>query len=189
MATKPCKQCGELKPVEQFRKYYGGRKGTYNTCKMCEKINSREKYLVGKLNESTITGTEIEELNKIYKLWEYQAGLGLRPPRRTAEKVPLAESLDTMIERYEIASKQVAIIKADAPVQPELAKWLIEPLTQEPEYYLDEVYEQLKEKYRPQHSIDSKTMLPVYDDTYKEVLDKILDRFYTYEDTYYEGDE
>ena len=26
MNAKTCKQCGELKPIEQFRKYYGGRK-------------------------------------------------------------------------------------------------------------------------------------------------------------------
>ena len=38
MNAKTCKQCGELKPIEQFRKYYGGRKGTYTTCKTCENI-------------------------------------------------------------------------------------------------------------------------------------------------------
>jgi hypothetical protein len=186
MATKTCKQCGESKPIEQFRKYYGGRKGNYNTCKVCEKINSREKYLVSKLNEGTITIPETDELNKIYKLWEYQASLGLRPPRHIAEKaIPLSESLDSMIARYEVASKQVAIIMPNAPMMPELAKWLVEPLTEEPDYYLDVVYENLKDKYRPQHSVDSKTMLPVYDDTYKDVLEKILARFYDYEDTYY----
>ena len=40
-ATKTCKQCGVIKPLEQFRNYYGGRKGTYTVCKSCEKINSR----------------------------------------------------------------------------------------------------------------------------------------------------
>jgi len=37
--TKICKQSGETKPLDQFRRYYGGRKGTYKTCKFCEKIN------------------------------------------------------------------------------------------------------------------------------------------------------
>ena len=45
MNVKICKQCGQIKPIEQYRKYYGGRKGTYKVCKSCEKINARAKYL------------------------------------------------------------------------------------------------------------------------------------------------
>ena len=71
----------------------------------------------------------------------------------------------------------------------ELSHWLTEPLTEEPEYYQDEVYEQLKAKFRPQTKIDPDTMLPVYDDTYKLVLDKILERFDNYEDAYYDGED
>jgi hypothetical protein len=32
-------------------------------------------------------------------------------------------------------------------------------------------------------------MMPVYDNKYKAVLDKILERFTDYEDSYYEGNE
>ena len=71
----------------------------------------------------------------------------------------------------------------------ELSRWLTEPLTEEPEYYQDEVYEQLKAKFRPKTKIDPDTMLPVYDDTYKPILDSILERFDNYEDTYYDGED
>ena len=60
---------------------------------------------------------------------------------------------------------------------------------EEPEYYQDEIYEQLKAKFRPKIKIDPDTMLPVYDDTYKPVLDKVLERFDNYEDTYYDRED
>ena len=66
---KPCKQCGIIKPIEQFRNYYGGRKGTYTICKTCEKINSRVKYLEGK---KELNDNEKLELQSIYQLWETQ---------------------------------------------------------------------------------------------------------------------
>ena len=60
--------------------------------------------------------------------------------------------------------------------------------TEEPDYYLDEVYEQLRSKYRPVLRIDTATMLPVYDETHAEVLERILERFNDYEDNYYNND-
>lgn len=190
MATKTCKQCGEIKPLDQFRPYYGGRKGTYRTCKLCEKINSREKYLLNKSSSGTISADEVEELEKIHDLWEAQVQLGLQPPRFIAVKTtPLTESLDSMLARYTAASKQVIIADTSAPPQPELIKWLSEPLTKEPEYYQDDVYEDLKSRYRPMIRVDKDTMLPVYDDTYKEILRQIAARFDEYEDSYYGKDE
>ena len=85
---------------------------------------------------------------------------------------------------------QEVVQAVSAPEVPaELSRWLTESLTEEPEYYQDEVYEQLKTKYRPKTKIDQDTMLPVYDDTYKPILDKILERFDNYEDTYYNSEE
>jgi hypothetical protein len=191
MNAKTCKQCGELKPIEQFRKYYGGRKGTYTTCKTCEKINSRAKYLTNKGDKCS--EAELTELAKIHELWEVQRAAGLQPPRENAGRtVPLSESLDDMIGKYKQQAEAVQeVVQAvSAPEVPaELSKWLTEPLTEEPEYYQDEVYEQLKTKYRPKTKIDQDTMLPVYDDTYKPILDKILERFDNYEDTYYNSEE
>ena len=186
--AKTCKQCGELRPIEQFRKYYGSRKGSYKVCLACEKINSRAKYLRRK--GEAMNHAEEAELEKIEKLYEMQRAAGLQPPRdHLGCKTSLAESLDGMIEKY---SQQAASLQGVVPaaqtisIPAELAKWLTEPLTEAPEYYQDEVYEQLKAKYRPQLRIDTDTMMPVYDDTYKGVLDKILDRFDAYEDEYYD---
>jgi hypothetical protein len=186
MNAKTCKQCGELKPIEQYRKYYGGRKGHYNTCKVCEKINARYKYLN---NKETQNSAEITELAKIEQLYEVQRRAGLQPPRKDAERnKPLVDSLDDMIAKYTdmntIASVDDGIEKK--PVPADLQLWLKCELTEEPDYYLDEIYEELKTKYRPQLSIDTQTMQPIYDDTYKEALDKVLERFYEYEDSYWE---
>lgn len=188
MTTKICKQCGELKPIEQFRKYYGGRKGHYNTCKLCEKVNARYKYLKSK--GESIDYSEESELNKIERLYEAQRAAGLQPPRKDAERnKPLVDSLDDMISKYEQKSSIVAVTLNETPAKPapaELQLWLTCELNEEPDYYLDEVYEELKAKYRPQLRIDQETLRPVYDDTHKAVLESILDRFYKYEDTYYD---
>lgn len=191
MDTKICKQCGEMKPVSQFRKYYGGRKGTYKTCKMCEKINSRAKYLMNK--GDACSDAEVIELKKIHTLWDAQRAAGLQPPRENAGRaLPLVESLDDMISKYTQQAEELQEIIQTAKtseVPAELSRWLTEPLTDEPEYYQDIVYEELKAKYRPKAKIDKNTMLPVYDDTYKAILDEILDRFYAYEDAYYNKED
>lgn len=184
MNAKTCRQCGELKPMNQFRQYYGGRTGHYTTCKQCEKINSRLKYI-----ESKEVMTELEriERDKIYKLYEVQQAAGLRPPRRGGGRsTELVTDLDEMIGKY----KPVAPPQTDWPIVPsELQKWLMCELTEEPEVYLDQVYESLCEIYRPVKSIDRETMMPIRDDTYKDILDKILQRFCDYEDSYYEEDK
>lgn len=186
MNAKVCKQCGELKPIEQFRKYYGGRKGNYNTCKVCEKINAREKYLRRK--GDLMSTAESEELDKIYKLYSMQRTLGLQPPTRAERNKPIVDSLDDMIAKYQDMTVMVSVdAGADkGPIPGDLHLWLQCELHEEPDYYLDDVYEELKAKYRPQLSIDTVTMQPIYDDTYKETLDQILERFYDYEEKYWE---
>ena len=185
--AKTCKQCGMLKPIEQFRKYYGGRKGHYTICKSCEKINSRAKYLRRK--GDTRDWNEDIELQKIEQLYEAQRACGLQPPNLNAGRtVPLTENLDSMISSYTQRAEEVkgvvqAVEASDIPA--ELSAWLTEPLTKDPEYYLDDVYDKLKAKYMPAARIDPNTMLPVHDETYKPILSKILERFYTYEDEYY----
>lgn len=186
--VKCCKQCGDLKPIEQFRKYYGGRKGHYNTCKLCEKINARYKYLTSK-GESRSTDEDIE-LYKINSLYEAQRAAGLQPPRKNGERnKPLVDSLEDMIAKYKPAVQDVPF--DDNPLEKvfvpaDLQVWLKCELKEEPDYYLDEVYEELKDKYRPQLRIDTTTLQPVYDDKYKEVLEQILDRFYKYEEEYWD---
>lgn len=191
MDVKTCKQCGELKPISQFRKYYGGRKGTYKMCKGCERVNSREKYLAGKVD---LSDAEREELSKIHTLYEMQRNAGLQPPTKSGRRQALTESLDDMIQKYAQMSAEADKAAGGIPLQfrdapRELIKWITEPLTREPDYYMDEVYEKLVDTYRPCVGIDRETMMPVYDNKYKGILDCILDRFTEYEDSYYEGAE
>ena len=179
---KTCRQCGELKTTGYFRTYYGGRKGTYTTCRLCEKINSREKYLTSK---GSLSEEEDDELSKIHMLWQYQTSLGLRPPR-VNKSTKMVASLDELVEVYANRAKALSgLVPVDTAPPPGLAKWLTEELTEEPEYYQEEVYEELSATYRPLLKIDPATLLPVYDDTYKAVLHSILTRFDDYEDTYY----
>ena len=194
MEVKICKQCGEIKPLSQFRKYYGGRKGSYKVCKACERINSREKYLRAK--GECMDWDEESELMKIHELYECQRRMGLQPPTRQERSTTLRSELDNMLGKYQnMAAQATATARRDATIDlltdapRDLVKWLTEPLTQEPDYYMDEVYEKLVDTYRPCISIDKDQMMPVYDDKYKTILDKILERFTDYEDTYYEGAE
>lgn len=184
MDTKVCKQCGKRKPIDQYRKYYGGRKGSYTMCKTCEKINARAKYLVNKGDNKT--AAEYEELHKINMLWDAQSAAGLKPPKQSAGcKTPLTESLDEMISEYTKQAEEVkSVVETDKPVPAELNQWLTKPLTEDPDYYLDTVYESLKDTYRPLLHIKD-NMTPVYDETYATVLDAILERFYDYEESYY----
>lgn len=187
MVTKTCKQCGEIKPIDQYRQYYGGRKGTYTVCKACERINSRAKYLEKKGLNATVA--EVDELQKIYKLYDAQRACGLQPPRReSGRQNTLVDDLDSMIANYTEQANSIAAVTGHLDTEslpPDLKNWLTAELTDEPDYYLDEVYEDLKAKYRPIQRIDGSTMLPVYDDTYKAALEAVLDRFNKYEDEYY----
>lgn len=187
MDVKECRQCGEIKPIAQFRQYYGGRQGTYTMCRSCEKINSRAKYLERKGDRSL---AEEDELNKIYTLYAAQRACGLRPPRQEAgKKSKVSVDLDAMINTY--AERANAFCEApealDTESTPvELKKWLSCELTEDPEYYLDVVYEELKAKYKPVLRIDQDTLLPVYDTTHAVALEEVLNRFNKYEDSYYE---
>jgi hypothetical protein len=185
MNAKTCRQCGELKPLAQYRQYYGGRTGHYTTCKQCEKINSRLKYLESK---QTLTEPERVERDKILKLYEVQQAAGLRPPRRgVGRTTKLVDDLDQMISKY--AQSEEVKLPADIEAPFELVNWLSCELTDEPDVYLDVVYESLNDKFRPVIRIDTATMMPVRDETYRPLLDKILQRFYDYEESYYEEDK
>ena len=110
---------------------------------MCEKVNARYKYLKSK--GDSISFVEGGELDKIEKLYEVQRAAGLQPPREGhGRNKPLVDSLDDMIGKYkDIATIESVDAGVDKPVVPaELQNWLTYPLTEEPDYYLDEVYEE-----------------------------------------------
>lgn len=144
MIMKTCKQCGLTKDIEAFRKYYGGRKGTYKCCLNCEQVNSRYKYLSKKANP---TANDLAELQQIEGLYARQVSAGLKPPQR---RKTVMSTVTDMIDSY----------------NEEARRWLTAELTEEPEYYIDKVFDTLK-------GAD------------KELRDKVLERFYDYEDQYY----
>lgn len=167
---KKCRQCGDVKPVSAFRPRYTGD-GTYSICKDCERINSREKYLRSK---SGLTTTEAQELEDIHQLYEYQKAAGLKPPQ-IRSGTTTQRALANALQKYRDQASQVPT---------ELQQWLTCELTEEPEYYQDTVYEALRASYMPVVGT-TPDLLPLYDGTYADILEKILTRFNTYEDTYY----
>ncbi len=179
---KQCKQCGVSRPLDKFRQYYGGRLGTYNTCKVCETINSRAKYLNRK--GDACSEEELQELSKINALSEAQRAVGLCPPRASQKVMTPVSDLDEMIKTYQDQASLIPDTVSLDSVPQELLKWLSEELTALPEYYQEVVYEKLRKTYRPEVRIDPATLLPEHDDTYKGVLEKVLERFDAYEDSY-----
>lgn len=72
-----CNRCGAVKPLSEFRPYYGNRKGHYKHCLECEKIETRRKYLSSK---KSLTPNEQHELDAIHKLYAMQMERGLKSP-------------------------------------------------------------------------------------------------------------
>lgn len=183
--TKTCKQCGEIKPLDQFRPYYKG-KGYYSICKGCESINTRAKYLSGKEH---LSKHETEELKKIHDLYELQRGLGLKPPTFKAHKWgSVTGQLDTLLEKYgakyiEMQQATAGLVDDGVVVPYDLVRWLTEPLDKTPEYY-DKIYDLLVATYKPIKHVTNDDFTPVYDLTFAKVLDKILHRFDDYSDSY-----
>lgn len=168
VATKRCKQCGSTKSLDNFRQYYNGGNSHYNVCLECESINSRLKYLEKKSNLSV---DETAEVDMIYQLYEVQRSRGLKPPRRGKKSIGVLKSAQDMLAKL-------------SDMNADLHEWLTKDLSRYTPEELEEVYDELKAKYRPRIGTDNE-YLPVYDNTHKEVLDKILVRFDDYEEEYY----
>jgi len=170
-----CKQCGQYRNAyNEFRAYYKGA-GMYNTCKQCERINSREKYLRLKSTRMALTAAELHEYDKIMQLYDALRNQGFRPPTRKQLKPGLDLAIQALTPKQD----------ASFVVPQELQEWLTKPLTETPSE-LDRVYDELRTKYMPKIGIDARTHLPIYDETHRPTLIDILVRFDNYEDTYKE---
>lgn len=207
---RKCKQCGELKHLQSFRPYDknspdGAR---YRTCMVCEKINNRYKYLSRKPTDKLTSPLkeEMETIEFLYKTLEEQ---GLQPPafgrgvgrvtnvsdtvtQMIQDRKQVKEAVNKALENAGIDATNSTIISIphllDEWLKRDLTVTNINPTTQEPydpEYLQDIMYEQLRLKFRPQLGVDE-DMNPVYDDTYKDILNKILQKFDDYEEWYYE---
>lgn len=189
---KKCKQCGEVKSETLFREYYGrgankGQRtgGRFKTCKDCEAINNRLKYLTKK---DVLTEVEQAEVDTYEKLYEVQRSLGFKPPATQGAKEKSTVSIaDQMMAKYANMKPVDTGASHDMPLDEIpgiLQQWLTKEFSGlEPDELRDQ-FDKLEAKYRPQTGLDN-DLVPVYDNTYKSVLDKIEDRIDDYEDDYY----
>lgn len=193
MTQQRCKQCGDVKPTSEFRKYYrNNSNGHYKVCLSCETINSRFKYLQSKAKRDVATESDMTQLRSIHELYDVLRKHGLCPPEfgRLATGGIVSNRLITeQLDRLQ-GTRPATIVVDERPVTSEsgtpaeLDEWLTKDLTSyEPEYLQDEIFEQLQATYRPQVGINSATLLPEYDDTYREILNAILKRFDEYEES------
>lgn len=91
MDTYVCKSCGQEQPVDNYRKYYGGRRGRYRHCKSCEKLEMRRKYLIRRGDAAT--QEQLEELSKINLLYELRIKNGLFAPGLTVKRTRNASDI------------------------------------------------------------------------------------------------
>jgi hypothetical protein len=119
---------------------------------------------------------------------------GLRVPTMPVQAQEEETSVDKLLSFYATATPQtqsvIAPVVIAQNIPDELTEWLNADTATwyaqgiSPEYLQETVYESLKAKYRPQIGVDKETYLPMYDDTFKDVLNKILRRFDDYEEEY-----
>lgn len=204
MALKRCKQCGMLKEETCFRPYTHSRgksePSRYRICRDCESINTtyrraREQYDAGGLpmSESCALGETIDKISRLYAALEAK---GLQVPEYGVKKKKSAAetAVDKLLAFYgqqpqEQARQSTVDIPMEIDIPDDLKVWLEQDVNEwnekglSPEYLQETVYESLKAKYRPQLGYDSERGLPIYDDTFKDVLNQILKRFDDYEDS------
>lgn len=182
MKLKTCKQCGVTKTDDSYRKYYAGRKGSYRTCLECEKINMRYKYLQRKTKPSE---AEIEEIELTEQVYDMQRREGLTPPG-AAESAK--SDLHAILARHTVnveRRESTPLVTTDTPH--ELVEWLNKDLSDFTPDDLEEIWDELQDKYKPQVGFDSVKLQPIHDETYRDVLNEILGRFDRYEEQYYDS--
>lgn len=175
---RKCKQCGEIQQQEQFRKYYGA-KGRYKVCLTCEKINNRYKYL--KRKGDKCTEADVKEILKIEQMYALLRDKGLEPPERRDDN----SVLDLVDSIMATAAERPDPEPADT-LPEELQRWLDADLQGEDPENLQAIADRLWETYRPQTGVDQRNNYkPIYDDTYREELLMIQEKFDSYEDEFY----
>lgn len=205
--VKRCVQCGLLKDEEQFRKYTYSKtkdtKGRYRLCRACESINSNYRraklWVAENLSDGHIHFKQdavlrekmlgiVEQTEKLYKVLE-RRGLRIPAPIAIKEQEDSAfTAIDSLLTFYKDTAPLKPAVVIPSEIPEELAAWLEADFHEwkdcniSPEYLQETIYESLKAKYRPQIGVDKDTYLPIYDDTYKDILNKILRRFDDYEE-------
>lgn len=150
--------------------------------------------------------SEIEKIESLYKLLEAHGYSTPLSNKQGAQSI-VPSTVDTYVESLssfygttpgelgkptdtKVSTKPMApaLQPEEMDLPKDLQRWLemdvhalrLAGLT--PDYLQETVYESLKAKYRPQVGTDPTTFLPIYDDTYKNILNRILKAFDDYED-------
>ena len=204
MALKRCKQCGMLKEETCIRPYTHSRgksePSRYRICRDCESINTTYRRAREQLDKGGLPLVESSQLSetvsKILQLYRALEAKGLQVPEYGVKKKKSAAetAVDKLLAFYgqqpqEQARQSTVDIPTEIDIPDDLNIWLTQDVNEwiekglSPEYLQETVYESLKAKYRPQLGYDSERGLPIYDDTFKDVLNQILRRFDDYEDS------
>lgn len=193
-----------LKEETCFRPYTHSRgksePSRYRICRDCESINTTYRRAREQLDKGGLSLAESSQLSetvsKILQLYRALEAKGLQVPEYgVKKKKPAAETaVDKLLAFYgqqpqEQARQSTVDIPMEIDIPEDLNIWLTQDVNEwiekglSPEYLQETVYESLKAKYRPQLGYDSERGLPIYDDTFKDVLNQILRRFDDYEDS------
>ena len=112
------------------------------------------------------------------------------PSDAVPEKDVTVDNVDKLLQFYNLDTLSKVTVATSVNTPEELTRWLADDFTKweelglTPEYLQETVYESLKAKYRPQTSVNKETFMPIYDDTYKDILNQILRRFDDFEEAY-----
>ena len=190
--------------------------GRYRLCKQCEATNTTYRKICKQLDtfKDPVTGDYtftpptketfyrlMHARERIEMLYDMLSARGLRVPTKKAPEDPNAGVLGTVDklfamygEKSTAATVAATVVAPTSEVPDELQAWLdADPAEWQakelsPEYLQETIYESLKAKYRPQIGVDRDTYLPIYADTYKDVLNQILRKFDDYEEQYAGGE-
>lgn len=190
--------------------------GRYRLCKQCEATNTTYRKICKQLDtfrdpvsgDYGFTPSTKETFyrlqhakERIEMLYDMLSARGLRVPTKKAPEDPNAGVLGTVDKLFAMYGEKPAaatvaatVVAPPSEVPDELQAWLdADPAEWQakelsPEYLQETIYESLKAKYRPQIGVDRDTYLPIYDDTYKDVLNQILRKFDDYEEQYAGGE-
>lgn len=193
-----------LKEETCFRPYTHSRgksePSRYRICRDCESINTTYRRAREQIDKGELTVEErnalADTLTKITLLYRALEAKGLQVPEYGVKKKKSAAetAVDKLLAFYgqqpqEQARQSTVDIPTEIDIPEDLNVWLTQDVNEwaekglSPEYLQETVYESLKAKYRPQLGYDSERGLPIYDDTFKDVLNRILKRFDDYEDS------
>lgn len=166
------------------------------------------------IKRNTAAGAEeyerlVNMKERIEGLYDMLAMRGLRVPGKAGEvqekpsvEAKVLHDVDQLFAMYgdapvshtghvePVQTRKSTVVLPEAEVPDELQAWLDADPKEwrdkelSPEYLQETIYESLKAKYRPQIDVDRQTFMPIYDDTYKDVLNQILRKFDDYEEQY-----